>query len=327
MESRSIHLFIVLACACGTREKEPSQLEQRARAQVEAGQEAATDAPNAGTSTTSAESPPPDSERVQLALALEEPTTYRVQTIGSVKLPMVLNPTGFALEERVRLHDCEGEGTARKCRIEHRYSNFEAEPPAGRFLQADYDRVHAVVTEHVLTASGFREGDTKINEAPDALDAELRSALAGVHCFFCLRFPTEPVGVGAKWNNTCNAYLRGTVATREVMWELSELTDDPNGFGRRAELTAVGKYLESGKEGSVQSTLFFYVDLGQPHILRERISISLGEKGLKTVTNLTYAFGKVLPGKPEKVVQVTGLPFDKDALSGAVAPTQTDPGK
>ena len=111
------------------------------------------------------------------------------------------------------------------------------------------------------------------------------------------------------------------------MWELSELTDDPDGLGRRAELTAVGKYLESGKEGNIQATLFFYVDLGQPHVLRERISVSLGEKGLKTVTNLSHAFGKVLPGKPEKVVQVSGRPFDEDALSGLVAPTESDPAK
>jgi len=325
MERRSIPLLIVLACACGSRETEPSQLEQRAKAQ--AGDTAATTAPNTGKSTASVEAPPPDSERVQLALALEEPTTYRVQTIGSVTLPLVQKPTGFALEERIRLHDCVGEGAQRKCRIEHRYSNFEAEPPTGRFLQADYDRVSAVVTEHVLTATGFREGETKINEAPDALDADLRSALTGVHRFFCLRFPTEPVGVGAKWKSTCKTYFRGTVATREVMWELSELTDDPEGLGRRAELLEVGKYLESDKEGSIQGALFFYVDLGQPYILRERISISLGKKGLETVTNLAYGFGKVLPGKPEKVVQVSGRPFDEEALSGALVPIQTDPDK
>jgi hypothetical protein len=240
---------------------------------------------------------------------------------------MVPKPTGFALEERVSLRDCEGKGTERRCRLEHRYTNFEAEPPTGRFLQADYDRIRTVVTEHVLTASGFREGDTKIIEAPDALDDDLRQALGGVHRFFCLRFPTEPVGVGAKWKDTCKTYFRGTVATREVMWELSEITDDPDGLGKRAELTEVGKYIESGREGTIQGALYFYVDLGQPHSLRERIAVSLGEKGLQTVTNLSYGFGKVLPGPPEKVVQVSGRPFDKEPLSGTVQPAESDPTK
>lgn len=319
----------MLACACGSRGEEPSRLEQRAKTRAEGELDTSAGAHSVGqvTSSQAAEAPPPDSERVQLALALEEPTTYRVQTIGSVKLPVVPKPTGFALEERVSLRDCEGDGAKRKCRIEHRYTNFEAEPPTGRFLQADYDRVRSVVTEHVLTASGFREDETKIKQAPDALDDELRAALGGVHRFFCLRFPTEPVAIGAKWKDTCKTYFRGTVATREVIWELSELTDDPDGLGKRAELTEIGKYVESGKEGTLQGTLFFYVDLGQPHILRERIAVSLGEKGLETVTNLSYAFGKVLPGRPEKVVQVSGRPFDKEALSGPVPPTETEPAK
>jgi hypothetical protein len=322
-------LLVLLACACGSREKEPSRLEQRAEARAAGEQDAATDDRNPGKSTSSAapEAAPADGERVQLALALDEPTTYRVQTIGSVQLPMVPKPAGFALEERVTVRDCDGEGKERRCQIEHRYTNFEAEPPTGRFLQADHDRVRDVVTEHTLTASGFRDGETKITAAPDTLDDDLRGALGGVHRFFCLRFPTEPVGVGAKWKDTCKTYFRGTVATREVIWELSELTDDPDGLGKRAELTAVGKYLESDREGTIEGALFFYVDLGQPHSIRERIAISLGEKGLQTVTKLSYGFGKVLPGPPEKVVQVSGRPFDKEALSSAPLPAKSDPAK
>ncbi|MFY0540895.1 hypothetical protein [Nannocystis pusilla] len=52
----------------------------------------------------------------EIRLALREGTNYRVTTIGNIRFGSLVQPTGFAREERLSLKDCEGEGYSARAR-------------------------------------------------------------------------------------------------------------------------------------------------------------------------------------------------------------------
>ena len=230
-------------------------------------------------------------------------------------------PTGYAREETVRLQACEGEGISRHCTLVHQFSGFEAEPPAGRFLQGDYDRVAHVRSRHAITATGFRSGVTALDALDPgpaidpSIDDVLGAELSDVHRFFCIRFPDEPVGVGAKWSDTCTTVSAGTPGKRTVTWELSKLADDPAG-GKRAELSYVGTYEQLARDqsavqrqGTISGTLYFFVDDGQPHLMRETIAVALGRTGVVTKTSINIQFAREDSGAPQGRVRTDGGPF------------------
>lgn len=279
------------------------------------------DDPDAGNEAAlAAGQPPPDAERVLLRLSLEEGTEYRVTTVGMLSFAMVQQPTGFAREERIALRDCTGEGDARTCRVHHRYTQFEAEPPTGALLEADEKRVSSLETVHAIDALGARTGETEIRGTPEAI-AGAPSGLSEVHRLQCLRFPDEPVAVGAKWKSSCKTLSAGRVITRNVLWELSKLDDDPVS-GKRAELHMVGEVLmpddEGIKKGTVQGVLYFFADKGRPHQLRERLTIPLTANASST-RDIAYQFALVQPGDPETFLRTDGQPFPPDDPSGTAA--------
>ena len=280
--------------------------------------------PEAAPPTAAPTTPPPPSERVTLALALDEAVEYRTSVVGMVAFPMSQQATGYAREEKVVLSACEGEGTARTCTLQHSFTGFEAEPPAGRFLQADYDRYAHVVSTHALAADGSRPTPVSLAPAPDAapIDETLAAELGQVHGLFCLRFPREPVGVGAKWSDTCETLTTGRVGKRNVVWELSKLEDDPEG-GKRAELSYVGQYTEmvddkDGKpqerKGTIQGTLYFFVDDGHPHLMREKIELQLGQTAAVTKTSVNIQFARPDPSDETARIRTDGKPFPAPSL-------------
>lgn len=277
--------------------------------------------------------PPPPSERVTLALSLNSDVVYRTSVVGLVAFPMSDKPTGYAREEEIRMLDCTGTGPKRACRVQHRFVGFEAEPPAGRFLEGDYKRVAHVQSEHAITGTGVRSGAATISAvasddpaAPTTVDPPLAADLSDVHRLFCIRFPDEAVGVGAKWSDTCKTVTAGVAGTRTVSWELSKLEDDPAG-GTRAELSYVGQYVQTvdrkampganestppttvERKGTVQGTLYFFVDDGEPHLMREQISLPIGRTGVVVKTTVNIQFAHANPDDPSKRTRTDGAPF------------------
>ncbi len=265
---------------------------------------------------------PPPSERVTLALALDPSFEYRASVVGMVAFPMNDKPTGYAREETIALSHCTGEGAMRRCTLTHNFSAFEAEPPAGRFLEGDYNRVAHVRSTHPITATGRRATETQLDSLDEArsIDDALTAELSDVHRLFCIRFPDEPVGVGAKWSDTCKTVTAGTVGKRTVAWELSKLEDDTAG-GKRAELTYVGQYTQSlvekgrtvQREGTVSGVLYFFVDDGQPHLMREKLAVPLGRTGVVTQTSINIQFARVSPDAPDVRLRTDGTPFPQRA--------------
>ncbi len=217
--------------------------------------------------------PPEGTELLPVRFALKEGSAYQVTTLGMVAFTGVA-PSGYAREERIDLDECSGADQARRCRLTHRYVHFEAEPPSGRIFAADEQRIDKLITRHTLLASGAREGTTAIEGPAEQLASPPGQALADVHRFYCLRFPEEPIGIGAKWKDVCHLRTGGVVDTREVIWELSNISKDAEGR-RRAEFTYVGNYLAPGEKGDRKGTiagmLYFLLDAGEPHLLREKI--------------------------------------------------------
>jgi hypothetical protein len=254
--------------------------------------------------------PGADDKRVQLRLALADDAHYRITTIGMLKLPLIDKPTGFAREEDVTVSGCEGEGTARTCLITHDYRNYEAEPPAGSGLEADEKQVAALRTSHRIDASGLRITDTEVQGegSPKQLDA-----LAQVHRLYCIRLPSEPVGVGATWKDVCRLRQGGSIVTRELTWRLAKLEDTEDGV--RAELEYAGRVRRidpKGKllNGEIMGGLFFWVDAGEPHLMRERVGFVLDAgKGVSTGTDFRYQFTKVV-GDSDELLRTDGKPFD-----------------
>lgn len=253
--------------------------------------------------------PGAEDRRVQLRFALADDARYRVTTIGMLKLPLFDRPVGFAREEDLRLGDCQGEAAGRSCLLTHTYRNFEAEPPTGETLEADEAIVSEFETSHRIDSSGLRISETAIKGTGDGPGVQ---ALSQVHRFYCLRLPSEPVGVGATWRDVCRMRLGGQIVTREVVWRLAKLEDSDE--GTRAELEFAGRVRrvdgDAGvRSGELKGALLLWVDAGEPHLLRERVVFSLdAERGLNTSTDLRYQFAKL--GKGDELIRTDGKPFD-----------------
>ncbi|MDC0716268.1 hypothetical protein [Nannocystis bainbridge] len=317
----STGFLMAFVAACG--DPGPSRLQQReggaapekpvAEVQKPVGAEspAAPGATDPGQPT----SPPPPSEQAEIRLALREGSNYRVTTIGNVRFGSLVQPTGFAREERLSLKDCEGEGFTRACTLEHRYVNFEAEPPGGKFLTTDEDAVKQLVTSHKVLATGDRPGATTVTGPKAQAESKPGLALADAHRLFCIRFPDQAIGVGAKWRSKCQMRTGGVIDTRDVLWELKKLERDPD-TGLRAEVAYIGEYTSPGAktplEGVVRGTLLFFVDSGEPHLLREEFTTQTDKASTYvTHTTLAYQFAKLVPGPDGKEVAVRtdGKPF------------------
>lgn len=323
---------IGLALVCACHRDDDSSLQRRADARdatptEPAAPAAATTPPAGAPAKPSTEAPPTDAKYVELRLALDPEVEYRVTTVGMIAFPMVASQTGFAREEHLVLSECLGEGFDRACTVQHRYGRFEAEPPAGKLVEADEARVRDLVTRHGITASGLRVGTTTVDGPEAAKRSEIGRQLANVHRFYCLRFPSEPVAVGAKWADECSFVHGGVVATQKVAWELSKLDEDPIA-GTRAELTVVGELVAPGKSGerrgTVQGTLYFFVDRGQPHVLRLRTSLPLDAGGkVATTTTLNVQFARVRPDGA--LVRTDDQPFPETPPPAAGAPATGEP--
>lgn len=337
----AVTLPLALAVACGGSPP-PSRLQQRSEASGGApaadvsaptkAAEAATPgpAPKAPGPLVGAEGqvqaePPPGAEKVSLRLALPEGAAYRVTTIGNLHFGSMVQPTAFAREERLTLSGCTGEGQARACTLEHRYVHFEAEPPTGQLLENDENEVRGLVTRHGLKASGERVGTTEIVDGPKELaESPPGKALSEVHHFSCIRFPEQPVAVGAKWRATCHQRTSGVIDTRDVLWELDKIEHDPD-TGLRAELSYLGTYLAPGPkgtlEGVIRGSMFFFVDAGAPHLIREEFTMARDAASqFVTHTTLVYQFARLVTEKGvETAVRVDGKPFPP-AAAPAPAP-------
>jgi hypothetical protein len=265
-------------------------------------------------SPTADYTPPTDPDAfVTLRFAMPDGEAYSVTTVAMVELPMVNRPVGWAREERFEFENCTGEGVDRSCTLRHEYVAFEGQPPTGPLLEADELKVRNVTSRHEITAAGFREGETRLELSEGEIEPDLRESLASIHRLYCIRFPKEPVAVGAKWNDTCQTFDRGVAVTRNLLWELSELSDDPEG-GKRAELRGIGEYVVPGsdgeRKGTVEMILYFFVEAGEPHLLRERRTIPVSEeRGAHTKETVNIQFAKMLEGDRERLVRTDGRPF------------------
>lgn len=279
------------------------------------------------------EAPAPAGERVDLWLDLDPAKTVRVLTVGMLELPLVNRPAGFAREETLTFRDCVGEGAARTCVVEHALGRFEAEPPTGKILEQDEKRFADVRSHHRVDARGLKVGDaTIIGPAgpPDFADTDLGRALVAVHRYGCIRLPTEPVAVGAKWSDTCHFVFGGQVSRVDAAWELTALSDDPVS-GKRAELTMLGKLAvpSAGGEraGTIEGKLYFFVDAHAPHILRMRARVPLKPgQSMESTTTLNLQFGLV--DATGVVTRTDGAPLQPAApvpAAGPETPSQTQP--
>lgn len=258
--------------------------------------------------------PPEGTELLPVRLALKDDSVYQITTLGMVGFTGV-QPSGYAREERLELDACTGADQARRCRATHRYVHFEAEPPNGKIYASDEQRVDKLITRHTLLASGAREGSTEIEGLAEQLASPSGQALREVHRFYCIRFPDEPIGIGAKWKDVCHLRTGGAVDTREVIWELSNIGKDPEGR-RRAEFTYVGRYVAPGdkgdRTGTVAGVLYFLLDAGEPHLLREKIVTKLDpESQFQTSTTISYQFARLVKDKAgkETAMRTDGEPF------------------
>lgn len=273
--------------------------------------------------------PPAGTELLPVHLALKDASVYQVTTIGMVAFTSV-QPSGFAREERVELDQCTGEGAARRCRVTNTHVRFAGEPPNGRIFEADEQKVDKLTTRHTLLASGAREGVTEVSGDAEQLASPDGKALAEVHRFYCIRFPDVPIGVGAKWKDVCHLRTGGVVDTREVIWELTNIGADDKGR-RRAEFTYLGRYTapsdKGDRTGTVQGILYYLLDAGEPHLLKEQITTRRGEaKAFSTTTTIDYQFARLIKDKKgkETAVRTDGEPFPPEAAP-APAPTKAAP--
>jgi hypothetical protein len=315
-------LAVLLGCAPPT----DSSLERRAAAPAPAGppitpttiQPAPAPAPTPrpqATPTPVVDPAPGAGESVTLRFALPDGAHYRITTVGMIQYPMMPKQTGFARQEEILLRECSGEGSDRACLLEHRTTAFEAEPPYGRFIEADEAPVRPLVTRHRISATGERLGDTTVDGPAEALATPAALALTGLHRLYCVRFPSEAIAVGASWTTTCETRIDGRVAARTVRWQLTNIDEDPQGSGKRAELRYEGGFRNLSTEGGVREgtfggVLYFWVDLGEPHILREGIIADVvAEQGATTRTSINIQFAKVDPLDPTKITQTDGKPL------------------
>ncbi|MCA9682870.1 MAG: hypothetical protein KC457_11785, partial [Myxococcales bacterium] len=235
--------------------------------------------------------------RVELRLGLVDGARYRITTLGMVHLPLIDRPTGFAREEELSLGKCDGEGSKRSCLLSHSYRNYEAEPPAGEGLERDEKQVAALATSHRIDASGLRTTETAVVGPAEAAESPAGKALVGVDRFFCIRLPAEPVGEGATWQDVCRQRQGGVIVTRDLTWQLAKIEDTKE--GTRAELQYAGSVAKQDNKGEwirgqVKGALYFWVDAGEPHMMRERMQFVLNAgKSLSSGTDLRVQFTKV----------------------------------
>jgi len=259
-------------------------------------------------------SPGASDRRVELRLGQADDAHYRITSLGMVHLPLFERPAGFAREEELRLSKCEGEGSQRSCLLSHSYRNYEAEPPTGAGMEREERQVSELATSHRIDASGLRTTATAVSGPDEAAGAEPGKALAEVHRMFCVRLPAEAVGEGATWKDVCRMRQAGTVVTRELTWQLAKLEDSPE--GTRAELQYAGRVSKSdGKEswvhGQVKGALYFWVDAGEPHLMRERMKFVLDSgKGLTSGLDMRVQFTKV-GADGETLVRTDGKAFEQ----------------
>lgn len=270
--------------------------------------------------------PPEGTELMPVRLALKDDSVYQITTVGMVGFTSV-KPSGFAREERLELDACTGADAARRCRLTHRYVHFEAEPPNGRIFAVDEQRVDKLVTRHTLLASGAREGATAVEGPKEQAESPDGQALRDAHRFLCIRFPDEPIGVGAKWKDVCHMRTGGVVDTREVIWELTAVTKDAEGR-RRGEFTYLGRYTAPGEKGprtgAVAGLLHFMIDAGEPHLLKEKITTRRDPAStFETSTTIAYQFARLVKDRKGKEIAVRsdGEPFPPEPATPTPTPT------
>ncbi len=252
--------------------------------------------------------------KVTLRLALPDDTTYRVTTVGMIKYPAMPKSTGFAREELIKLRECTGEGASRSCQLEHSIQNFEAEPPYGRFIAADEAPARELTTRYRIDATGKRLGESVVEAPPETADSDKVKALAKVEFFYCMRFPEVPVGVGAAWQTSCVIRNDGRVSTREATWEVANIEENTDDGHTRVELRVLGTAstvnARGESKGTFGGTLFFFADIGEPHLLREEISTMVAkEGGIRTSARLNYQFAKM---QGDTAVRTDGQPFPEE---------------
>lgn len=329
--ARPLLLPLVFLSAC-TGSPSPSGLEQRNATPVPVPKDSPPTPPAASVKTpatpaTATPAPVPDVAAGQLTaeppagtelfpvrLALQDATAYQITTVGMVAFTGV-QPSGFAREERVELGGCEGEGAARHCRLTHSYVHFEAEPPNGRIFEGDEKKVDKLVTRYTLRSNGAREGDAEVSGPAEQQDSKDGLATREANRFFCIRFPDAPIGVGAKWKDTCHMRTAGVIDTREVIWELTRVSTDDKGR-RRADFTYLGSYSAPGeptpRTGTVQGILYFFLDVGEPHMIKEQIATRRDPTSqFQTITTINYQFGKFARDKKgkETILRTDGEAF------------------
>ncbi len=271
------------------------------------------------------DAPPPEllkvgtgDTKVELRLALPDDTTYRITTVGMVKYPAMPKSTGFARQELIKLDECTGEGSSRSCQLEHSIENFEAEPPYGRFIAADEAPARDLTTRYRIDATGKRLSESILEAPPETADSDKVKALATIELFYCMRFPKVPVGVGAAWQTTCVVRNDGRISTRDALWEVAKIEENTDDGHTRVELRVLGKTstvnARGASEGTFGGTLFFFADIGEPHLLREEISTNVAkEGGIRTTARLNYQFAKM---QGDTAVRTDGQPFPEEPDDG-----------
>lgn len=333
------------AAACGG---EGSNLERRAIADSVAEKSASGDPP-----TPAAKGPAPpaptgaqpgpavlvsagEGERHLLKLGLAAETEWRVATIGLLALPGLQQPVGFARQEIVELEECDGEGSARTCTAVHRTVAFQGEPPAGGTLEAGEAPMLQLTFRQRIDATGRALEPARIEGDPAARARPDMAALVGAHQLFCLRLPSEPVGVGAVWKDECRIWSGQQLVVRDVEWTLRKLDVDPDGAGRRAELAVKGLQLATDadgnpRRGSLSGVLFLWADPGEPHLYEELVRLPLGDQGLETKMRLRVQFARpdpAHPDDPQAIVRTDGRAFPSVRTLGEldrVDPAPTEP--
>jgi hypothetical protein len=320
-------MILLLACD----EPESSNLERLAReAQTEAAARAANDPKPKQDAEPDAPSPMPDGDpakagstggdatgpKTVLSLALVEGTKYRVTTIGMTTFPMLPKPSGFAREEDIELSECSGEGAQRRCTLTNRTRNFDAEPPLGKPIKKGEAEIADLVTSHVIEATGHRVGETKVDGPAKQRKLEQAKILAQSHRLHCLSLPNQPLAVGEGWSSTCQTRIGGQLQEHKVQWKLAKLEEDAD-LGLKAELHFAGEVTtadpmdpQKQRKGGIAGALYFLASHGEPHMLRQRISlVSPSGEGQRTVIDMRVQFAKVSATDDDVVLRVDGTPF------------------
>ncbi|MEZ4379725.1 MAG: hypothetical protein R3A79_00135 [Nannocystaceae bacterium] len=332
--ARLCALAALLAAACGPEAPQPSRLQDRAQEAREPAPEAAqasagargeaVDASHETRHDTGAEAPKPaaklaggllkagktDGPSATLRFALPDDTIYQITTVGLVQYPAMPKPTAFARREELRLTGCAGADGERTCSLEHMVTNFEAEPPYGRFIEADEQPVRGVTTRYKVDARGAPVDAATLEAPPETAQTPEVKALSDVDRLFCVRFPEVPVHEGAAWEVECVVRNDGRQSTRRATWEVVKIADGDDGH-TRVELKVLGTTTamtrKGEQSGTFGGTLFFFADIGEPHLLREEISTQVAQEGgIRTVARLNYQFAK---RRGDEVVRTDGTPF------------------